>query len=141
MGGEKAKELGLPPEVIRIIYEHHGSSLIRWFYTKASRAEDGGEVGKEEYCYAGPLPSSKEAAVVMLADAVEAASRSLEKPSSSRIEKLAEEIIMDRFKNGQLKNAPITFKDLEIIKKTFIQILAGYFHSRIEYPQEKEAVS
>ncbi len=141
MGGEKAKELGLPPEVIRIIYEHHGSSLIKWFYTKAVDAEGSGEVGKEDYCYAGPLPSSKEAAVVMLADAVEAASRSLEKPSSSRIEKLAVEIIMDRFKNGQLKNAPITFKDLEIIKKTFIQILAGYFHSRIEYPQGKEAAS
>jgi putative nucleotidyltransferase with HDIG domain len=138
MGVEKAKELGLPEEVINIISQHHGSGIISYFYMLALNSEEKDTVVPEDFSYSGEPPASKEAAIVMLADTVEAASRTLKKPTVSKLEKFVWNIIMDKINSGQMVNSELTFKELETIKKSFVQILAGNFHSRIEYPDMDE---
>ena len=137
-GIEKAKELGLPKEVIDIISQHHGRGLISYFYQRALDANADEKVSSEDYRYSGEWPRTKEAAVVMLADAVEATSRTLKKPTIPRLEKMIWSIIMDRFNAGGLSRSNLTFNDLDKIKASFVNILAGYFHTRIEYPKQKE---
>lgn len=140
IGVEKAKELGLPQEVIDIVSQHHGSGLISYFYIQALKEQEGNsKINREDFSYTGVPPMSREAAIVMLADSVEAASRTLEKPNIAKLEKFVWEIIMNRIKEAQMSRCDLTFKDMETIKKTFVQILAGYFHTRIEYPDEQEA--
>ncbi|HPE37038.1 MAG TPA: HDIG domain-containing protein, partial [Spirochaetales bacterium] len=136
-GLERAQALGLPEPVREIIGEHHGTSLISYFYSQAQKESP--DVPSEDFSYPGPVPSSKEAAVVMLADCVEAASRTLKKPSMARLEQFVREMVMDKFDHGQLAQSELTFRDLEKIRNTFIRILAGHFHSRIEYPKAREA--
>jgi cyclic-di-AMP phosphodiesterase PgpH len=139
IGIEKAKELGLPKEIIEIIAQHHGNSLIKYFYQRAVEQDVKKGVSPEDFSYSGSPPGSKEAAVVMLADGVEAVTRTLKKPTVSKIEKSVWTIFMDRFNAGQLDSTTLTFRELEIIKDSFVQVLSGTFHSRIEYPgQEKE---
>jgi putative nucleotidyltransferase with HDIG domain len=140
LGIEKAKELGLPKEVIEIVSQHHGRGLISYFYQRALKADTDEKVSSDDYRYSGDWPKTKEAAVVMLADAVEAVSRTLKKPTIARLDKMVWEIIMDRFNAGGLNQSNLTFNDLDKIKDSFVQILAGYFHTRIEYPKQKEAV-
>ena len=135
-GVEKARQLRLPPEVIDIIAEHHGNSLISYFYNEAKKQDD--SILPEEFSYIGNPPSSKESAVVMLADTVEAACRTLKNPSVSRLEKFIHELIMTKFTHRQLDNSDLSFKDLAVIEDSFVQILAGYYHSRIEYPNQKD---
>jgi putative nucleotidyltransferase with HDIG domain len=134
IGVEKARILGLPGEVIDIIAEHHGNSLIRWFYDAAVKRE--GTVNQEDFCYPGNPPRTRESAVVMLADVTEAATRTLDKPSVSRLEKFIGELIESKIAGGQLSESDMTFRDLETVKKTFVRVLAGYYHSRIEYPKD-----
>jgi putative nucleotidyltransferase with HDIG domain len=134
IGVEKARSLGLPGEVIGIIAEHHGNSLIRWFYDAAVKRE--GTVNPEDFCYPGDPPRTRESAVVMLADVTEAATRTLDKPSVSRLEKFIGELIEGKIAGGQLSKSDMTFRDLETVKKTFVRVLAGYYHSRIEYPKD-----
>lgn len=134
---EKARALGLPQPVIDIIAQHHGTTLIRFFYEKAVSDEGLENVSPEDYYHGGPVPETKEAAVVMIADSVEAATRTLKKPTVSRLEKTVWSIMMDKFNSGQLDNCPLTFKDLNGIRKTFVRILTGHFHSRVEYPELK----
>jgi len=136
LGAEKARALGLPESVVDIVAQHHGNAVIAWFYDQARKTE--GEVDADDFSYPGQPPASKEAAVVMLADSVEAATRSLKKPTASRLEDFIREIIMDKVKDGQLDRCDLTFKDLETIRNSFTRILAGHFHSRIEYPKLKE---
>ena len=93
------------------------------------------EVDPKDFKYKGPRPSSKEAAIVMLADSVEAAVRSLSEPTKENIEELVKKIIKGKYDEGQLHNCDLTFKDLETIRKTFINTLMGIFHERIEYPE------
>jgi putative nucleotidyltransferase with HDIG domain len=135
-GMERAETLGLPEPVKDIIAQHHGTSLISYFYSQAQK--DAPEVSSEDYCYPGPLPSSREAAVVMLADSVEAASRTLKKPTISRLEQFVRDLVMDKFGHEQLAASELSFHDLDIIMNTFVRILAGHFHSRIEYPKSRE---
>jgi putative nucleotidyltransferase with HDIG domain len=137
LGVEKARQLGLPREVIDIIGEHHGNSVITWFYDKALKQEDGKKspVNIEDFCYPGNPPHSKESAVVMLADVTEAAVRSLVKPTASKMEKFIHELIENKEEHGQLAQSELSFKDLEIIKNAFYRVLVGYYHSRIEYPK------
>jgi len=139
LGIEKAKELGLPEEVIQIVGQHHGSGIISYFYMLALNSEEKDSVVPEDFSYSGDPPSSKEAAIVMLADTVEAASRTLKKPTVAKLEKFVWNIIMDKINSGQMANSELTFKELETIKESFVQILAGNFHSRIEYPEMNEA--
>lgn len=135
-GVEKARQLRLPEEVLDIISEHHGNSLIAYFYSEAKKQDE--QTSPEDYSYGGNPPSSKEAAVVMLADTVEAACRTLEKPSVSRLEKFIHQLVMGKYEHGQLDKANLTFKDLTAIEASFVTILAGYYHTRIEYPDQKD---
>lgn len=139
IGVEKAKELRLPREVIEIISQHHGSGLISFFYQRAVDAEGCDHVSPDDFSYTGSPPVSKEAAVVMLADSAEAAARTLKRPTVAKLEKFVWSIILDKFHSEQLNECDLTFRDLETIKRTFVQILAGNFHSRIEYPKVKES--
>lgn len=135
IGIEKAKQLRLPQPVIDIISEHHGNSCISYFYAKAKELDPNVDI--EDFCYPGIPPRSKESAVVMLADIVEAACRTLEKPSVPRLEKFIDELVSGKIKSGQLDNSELTFREVRIIKAAFVKILAGYYHSRIEYPNQK----
>jgi putative nucleotidyltransferase with HDIG domain len=133
LGVEKARHLGLPREVTDIIAEHHGNSVISWFYHEALKRES--LVNQEDFSYPGTPPRSRESAVVMLADVTEAAVRTLKKPSAARLEKYIQELIMAKFEHGQLSESELTFRELETIKKAFVRVLAGHYHARIEYPK------
>ncbi|WP_319561193.1 HDIG domain-containing metalloprotein [Marispirochaeta sp.] len=136
IGIEKARDLKLPEEVIEIVAQHHGSGLINYFYVEALKTDGGTK--PEDFSYNGIPPTSREAAVVMLADTIEAATRTLANPTVAKLEKFIWKQIMAKFENHQLDNCDLTFKDLEKIKRTFVQILAGHFHTRIEYPEQRE---
>lgn len=139
-GVELAKEHKLGREIIDIIQQHHGTSLISYFYQKAQErvVNKGGksiEVKEEDFRYPGPKPQTKEAGLVMLADMVEAASRSLSDPTPSRIQGTVQKIINKVFSDGQLDECELTLKDLHKIAKSFNNTLSGIFHHRIEYPE------
>jgi cyclic-di-AMP phosphodiesterase PgpH len=135
-GIERARQMRLPRKVIDIISEHHGNSLISYFYNEAKKTD--GSVDPEDFTYPGNPPRSKESAVVMLADVVEAACRTLDKPSVPRLEKFINELVNKKIETNQLDNSDLTFREIGIIKKSFVNILAGYYHSRIEYPNQKD---
>ena len=136
LGVEKARQLHLPEKVIDIISEHHGNSVIAVFYSEALKQEE--NVNPEDFSYPGEPPSSKESAVVMLADTAEAACRSLQRPSVSRLEKFIKELFDKKIENGQLDNADLTFREMDLIRQSFVQTLAAYYHSRVEYPNQKD---
>ena len=137
-GAEMARNYNLPKEIEAFIYEHHGTSLMSYFYQKAVEQSDGEEISQNEFRYPGPRPKSRETAIVMLADAIEAASRTLKDPSPSRIKGIVEQLIDERFKSGELDESPLTLQDLSKIAEAFQKILIGIFHARIEYPAGKE---
>ncbi|MDR0374550.1 MAG: HDIG domain-containing protein [Treponema sp.] len=140
LGVEKARGMRLPKQVIAIIAEHHGNSVIRFFYHKALEQEK--DVSVEDFSYPGNPPRSRESAVVMLADTSEAAVRTLEKKTATKIEEFIQTLINGKLEHGQLAESDLTFRDLGAIKKAFVRVLASYYHSRIEYPKEKkEAMS
>jgi putative nucleotidyltransferase with HDIG domain len=132
------EEAGLPDEVLNFIEEHHGTMLMSYFYNRAKEM-GGEEPSADEYRYPGPKPQIRETAIVMLADSVEAASRTLADPKPARIRNLVQNIINDRFQSGELEECPLTLKDLAEIRESFAQILIGVFHHRIEYPEKEEA--
>jgi putative nucleotidyltransferase with HDIG domain len=134
-GVEKAHQMHLPQAIIDIISEHHGNSVISYFYNEAKEKDP--TVSPEDFSYPGNPPSTRESAVVMLADTVEAACRTLENPSVTRLEKFITTLINAKVEHGQLDNCDLTFRDISKIKEAFVQILAGYYHSRIEYPDQK----
>ncbi len=141
LGVEKGREMNLPEEVIAIIGQHHGTSVIRYFYDKAEKEmkESGkSSVNREDYCHYGPRPQSKEAAVVMMADTIEAASRTLKKPSRAKLEKFVWDLIMNRLQTGELNDSGLTLNELEKIKESFVHVLVGHFHTRIEYPDQNQ---
>ncbi|MBP1708448.1 MAG: metal dependent phosphohydrolase [Deltaproteobacteria bacterium] len=132
-GLELARENRLGGRVAHIIQQHHGTSLISYFYQKAKeQAID--PLNDEDFRYPGPKPQTKEAGLVMLADAVEAASRALSDPNPSRIKSLVQRIISDVFLDGQLEECELTLKDLHKIEDSFTHILNAIFHQRIDYP-------
>jgi putative nucleotidyltransferase with HDIG domain len=133
VGIEKGRQLGLPEAVITFIAEHHGSSLITWFYNEALKKE--GAVNAADFTYPGNPPQSRESAVVMLADVTEAAVRTLKNPTPEKLASYIQELFDNKVKSGQLSHSELTFRDLETIKQAFIKVLTGYYHSRIEYPK------
>ncbi|MCC5910344.1 MAG: HDIG domain-containing protein [Clostridiaceae bacterium] len=135
-GMELAKKYKLPSEISDFIEQHHGNTLVAYFYHKAKTGEHGDSVDEQSFRYNGPKPKTKEIAIVMLADSVEAAVRSMSSPSKDKIEKLIDKIIEDKLADGQLDQCDITLKELNIIKKTFVKIILGIFHERIEYPEQ-----
>lgn len=135
-GLELAKEYKLPREITRFIEEHHGTCLVSYFYKKAQEA--GEQVAEEEFRYPGPRPQSKETAILMLADGSEAIVRSLREQTPAKVEEAIRRIIADRLADGQLNQADLTLKDLDIIARTFTKALTGAMHKRIEYPGQGE---
>lgn len=131
-GLELAKEYKLPEPIQDIISQHHGDSLVGFFYHKAR--EENEEVPEEAFHYEAPRPQNKEAALVCLADSVEAAVRALQKPTSGIIEGLVRKIIKDKLNDGQLDKSNLTLQDLDRIAIAFVTVLSGIFHSRVEYP-------
>ncbi|MCM8795410.1 MAG: HDIG domain-containing protein [Candidatus Omnitrophica bacterium] len=134
-GVELAKRYKLNPRLIDFILQHHGNSLVYYFYRRAlENLEEDYEIKEEGFRYPGPRPKTKETAIVLLADSVEAATRALENPSPQKIKELVHKIINNRFIDGQLDECDLTLKDLEKIAAVFIRILTGIYHSRISYP-------
>lgn len=140
LGIEKAKEAELPQEVIDIIAQHHGDDVIQYFYNEALKAVKENNVdatvSEEDFRYTGERPNSVEAAIVMLADCVEAASRTLKKPTSQRYDKLITNIFVSKINRNQLENSPLTLENLNTIKQAFIHVLLGRDHQRIKYDDE-----
>jgi hypothetical protein len=135
-GVEMARQHRLGDEIAGIIEQHHGTSLIRYFFNKAKEAGDNPR--EEDYSYPGPKPQTREAAIVMLADAVEASSRVLADPTPSRIRGHIDTIIKSIFAEGQLDESELTLRDLHTLTESFHRILTGIFHRRIEYPDDKK---
>lgn len=133
-GVELAKQYKLPEPVIDIIKEHHGTMLVSYFYQKAKDKQEEISPAEEDYKYPGPKPQTRVAALVMMADAVEAASKVLNDPTPARITSLVDKIINHIFLDGQLDECELTLKDIYEIKKRFSYILTGIFHKRIDYP-------
>ena len=133
-GVEVAREHKLPSEVIEIIQQHHGTSLITYFYQKAKDLQPFVKIAEEDYRYSGPRPRTKVAAIVMLSDSVEAASRTLEDPTPQRIQALTNSVITRIFLDDQLSMCDLTLMDLRVIARSFNLILTGIFHHRIDYP-------
>lgn len=137
-GLELAKKYKLPKVIQDIIVEHHGKTLVKYFYyTMKNSAEDPDEIRESDYMYEGPIPSSKEAAIVMLSDSVEAAVRSIKELNKEKINEMVNFIINDKLSEGQLNNCNLTLKDIEKIRECFCTVLNGIYHQRIEYPKEK----
>lgn len=136
-GIKMAREHDLPETLITFIRTHHGTSLIRYFYDKAQKnSTQEGEVREEDFRYDGPIPETRETGILLLADGVEAASRSMKDPTYSKLENLIQRMFDDHIQEGQLDRCPITFQELDIVKRTFLNILLGVYHSRIEYPDD-----
>ncbi|MDD2563164.1 MAG: HDIG domain-containing protein [Salinivirgaceae bacterium] len=135
-GVEMAKKHNLPKAVIDFIKTHHGDSVVQYFYRSYLNANPHEKPDKSKYQYKGPVPFTKETAVVMLADSVEAASRSLKVVTKESIELLVDTIIDSIVKNNQLRNSDITFRDIEVTKEIFKSKLFNIYHTRIEYPAE-----
>ena len=152
-GVDMAMQYKLNPQIVNVIQEHHGTSLIQFFYHRAlklrdevqtqfeegkAHEEDIPEVKEESFRYAGPKPRTRESAIISLADSVESASRSLQKPTPKKIDELIESIFRDRLNDGQLDDAALTLEDLATIKRSFAATLRSMMHTRIEYPKIEE---
>ena len=136
-GVDLANKYKLPSSIINIIREHHGNTLVAYFYNKALK-ESEDFIPESDYRYSGPKAQTKEAAIVGISDSVEAAIRSLSLTTNETIEETVEKIIKDNLIDGQLNECDLTFKELEIISVSLLENLKGIFHPRIEYPDDKE---
>ena len=134
-GLEFARDAHLPGVVNDFIAQHHGNSLTKYFYGRALEEDRDGSISQDSFRYEGPKPQSKEVALVMLADSVEAAIRSLQEPTDAKIREMVKKIIKDKLNDGQLESCDLTFKDLDTITQSFCTILEGMYHKRIEYPE------
>ena len=139
-GLEIGRNYNLPKLVLDFIPMHHGTSLIEYFYRKAQELEDAdqGNVLESEFRYPGPRPNSRETGILMLADSVEAASRTISEPTHKRLEGLIESIFHSRVDDHQLDDTDLTFRDLDKIKETFLAMLLGIHHGRVKYPGQEE---
>ena len=137
-GLELAKEYDIPKVVSDMIVQHHGTTLVKYFYyTLKNSSENPDEIREEDFRYPGPKPQSKEAAIIMMADSVEAAVRSIQEPTLEKIEDMVNNIVKDKMNSNQLNECDLTFRELEVIKACFLRVLKGIYHHRIEYPTEK----
>lgn len=132
-GLEIAKEFKLPKIVLDLIAQHHGTSLVQYFYNQFADELDPSTAVEQQFRYPGPKPQTKEAAIVMLADSVEAASRSLNKPTPAKIELVVNRVIAEKLRDGQLDVCDLTFRELSTITSSFVKALMGTMHARIEY--------
>ncbi|KAB2952281.1 HDIG domain-containing protein [Heliorestis acidaminivorans] len=133
-GVDLCREAGLPSTVVDIVEQHHGDTLVSFFYHRAVESDRTESIQEQDFRYEGPKPQTKEAALVLLADTVEAAVRALPQPTSGKIEGLVRKLIKDKLNDGQLEESDLTFKDLDLVAQSFCRVLNGIYHTRIEYP-------
>ena len=138
-GLEIAREQRLPAVLRDFIASHHGTSLMEFFYRRAQEDAGTDAVEEADFRYPGPRPQTNEQAIVMLADSIEAASRSLDKPTPKKLESLIDAIVNSRLADGQLDDSSLTFSDLSTVKETFLGLLSGIYHFRVKYPDQAEA--
>lgn len=137
-GLDLAKEYDIPSVISDMMIQHHGTTLVKYFYfTLKNNSDDPDSIKEEDFRYPGPKPQSKEAAIIMMADSVEAAVRSIQEPTFDKIENMVNNIVKDKLNSDQLSECDLTFRDLETIKSCFLKVLKGIYHHRIEYPKEK----
>lgn len=135
-GAEMLKKEQLPKEIIDICLQHHGTSLVEYFYRMAEK--EGKQVDEADFRYPGPRPQTKEAGVISICDATEAAVRSLDEPSNEKIANIVQNIVNNKLLDGQFNETPLTIKEIHTIRKTVCTTLQGIFHSRIQYPDKEE---
>ena len=133
-----AQKEHLPPEVQDIILQHHGVTPVMFFYHKALQMADGKHVDINDFRYAGPKPQTREASIVMLADTIEAAVRSMKDPTPKGIDQFIERLIRGKLEDGQLSDCPLSLRDIDLICSSFSGILKGVYHERIEYPKVQQ---
>ena len=137
-GLELAREYKLPKVIQDFIPTHHGKTLVKYFYlTAKNNAENPDDIKEEDYMYPGPKPKTKEQCILMLADSVEAAVRSINNPTKEKIESMVDNIVKDKLSSGQLDDSQLTISDVKKIKKCFLKTLNGIYHERIEYPKDE----
>lgn len=138
IGLEMAEKAKLPEEIKDLIAQHHGTTLVKYFYlTMKNNAEDPDSIKEEDFRYPGPKPKTREAGIMMLADSVEAAVRSIPEPTAGKVEAMVYKIFKDKLEDGQLDECDITFSDVSRIRKNFLKTLGSIYHERIEYPEDK----
>jgi membrane-associated HD superfamily phosphohydrolase len=138
-GVELAREHRLPAPILDAIVQHHGTTAVSFFYhKKMEAAQNKDEIDIQDYRYGGERPRTRETAILMLADSVEAAVRSLGKPSPQKVEELIRDVIRNKITDGQLDECPLTLRDLETIVFAFKKTLNGVYHERVEYPSLRE---
>jgi putative nucleotidyltransferase with HDIG domain len=142
-GADLARQHHLPQSIIDFIQQHHGTTLVEYFYRRANEQSeanpDAGEVEESAFRYPGPKPHTKEAAVLMLADAVESASRALVEPTPARIESLVHDIAMKRLLDGQFDNCGLTLHELATLEDSLVKSLTAVYHGRVKYPGQRSA--
>jgi len=137
-GLERGRAAKLPVQILDFIGQHHGTTLIEYFYHQACDAEGAENVPEERFRYPGPKPQSRETAIVMLADSVEAAVRSMREPTHSKIDSMVRGIVRSRVEQGQLSESPLTLRDIDTAIDTLVRALQGIHHTRVEYPGDAE---
>jgi putative nucleotidyltransferase with HDIG domain len=143
-GADLARQHHLPQPIIDFIEQHHGTTLVEYFFRRAAEQQreadpESGDLEESAFRYPGPKPQTREAAVLMLADAVESASRALVEPTPSRIESLVEEITMKRLLDGQFDECDLTLQDLRSVQDSLIKSQIAIYHGRVKYPEQRTA--
>ncbi|MFM9196700.1 MAG: HDIG domain-containing metalloprotein, partial [Planctomycetia bacterium] len=142
-GVELARQYNLPQPIVDLIAEHHGTTLVEFFYRRATELSqtdpNGTEIDEQSFRYPGPKPSSRESAVLMLADAVESASRALTEPTPARIASLVHDLAMKRLLDGQFDECGLTLEELELIERSLVKSLTAVYHGRVKYPDQRTA--
>ncbi len=137
-GAKVAEEAGLPPPIIEAVIEHHGTGLISFFYQEAIKLDEHRVLAEDDFRYPGPKPHAKVSAIIMLADAVESASRSLDEPTPTNIRSMVEKIVSSRLADGQLDECELTLAEIQLVKESLIKALNSIFHIRPTYPEDGE---
>jgi len=142
-GSELARQYNLPRPIVDLISEHHGTTLVEYFYRRATERSqndpNGGEIDEQTYRYPGPKPTTRESAVLMLSDAVESASRALTEPTPARIASLVHDLAMKRLLDGQFDECGLTLEELELIEQSLVKSLTAVYHGRVKYPDQRTA--
>ncbi len=138
VGLEMAEKAKLPLELREMITQHHGTTLVKYFYvTQKNSSDKPDEVNEDDFRYPGPRPKSKEAGIMMLADTVEASVRSLQEPTEGKVQAMVYKVIRDKQDDGQLDECDLTYREVSLIRNSFLKTLSSMYHERIEYPEDK----
>ena len=142
-GVDLGRQHHLPEPIIDLIEQHHGTTLVEYFYHEANRRNelnpDAAAIQERAFRYPGPKPQTKEAGILMVADAVESASRTLSEPTPARIEGLVRELIEKRLRDGQFDECGLTLREISEIRESLIKSLIGIYHGRVKYPEQRTA--